>query len=183
MKFSTAAGDLLNTFFAVDRSVSTNFKEMLLHPGNIINLYLDGNRRFYFSPGRYLLIAAALLAFSFLKTNNSFFFVSLDIEGAAGQVVFLFLFLPIFSVGSWLTYLKFHKNLFEHFVINAYTFGFWLIGFSILNIFSAEIFPDWLQECMVGLFSLLVNLYNSFVFKLSVFKRVLYVLLNASSNF
>jgi hypothetical protein len=55
--------------FNIKKGIIYTFKELLLHPGRVINDYLSGKTKPYFSPLNYLLIAAGLYAFLVIWLN------------------------------------------------------------------------------------------------------------------
>lgn len=151
---------------------------MIVRPGQFINLYLEGYRNYYFSPMRFLILAAAMLAFAFLIGKNHFLYMRIDLDGAASQIVFLVLFLPLFTLANWITYRHFKKNIFEHFVIVTYNLSFWVIIFSLISM--ALSFTDWdnIKLTAVIIFLGLILVWNSRPLKMGWLWRFLYPILN-----
>lgn len=90
--------DFLDNFFAVDNSFVSQMREMLVNPKKIILDYWNGYRRYYFSPGRVLLIATIFLGFNFLITNNEFLGLGISASSVSLTLGFFLIFLPLFAL-------------------------------------------------------------------------------------
>lgn len=131
----TVGHDFLDNFFALDNSFISQLKWMLLDPKRVVQDYWNGYRKFYFSPVRFLLIATIFLGFNFLITGNKFLNISISSSDdfVPLTLVTFFLFTPLFSISSRLTFWKFKKNNYEHLVMNLYTISLWTIFFSLFS--------------------------------------------------
>lgn len=176
--FFSALSDLVDSFYSVDKSVFTNFRDMLLRPQKVIGLYLQGYRGYYFSPGRYLLLAAAMLGLNFWVADNLYFSAQFDVVGFAGQILFLFLFIPIFTFSNWLTYLRFKLNLTENLVLVSYNFGFWMILFSAWSIILSFTELEMVKNVSIVLNLLLILAWNSRFFSMRPMWRLFYFVIN-----
>lgn len=143
--------EIPETFFQVNHGFLFTIKEILLNPGNTIRNYLHGKRKNYIKPIAYVLLLSTLYALlaslvsgtTFLgeivlglaeggtsKESDPIF--SLILQWIADNYAYsTVLFLPFFSLASFLAFKKFNYNFFEHFVINAYLSGQQAIIYSI----------------------------------------------------
>lgn len=180
LNMPTLMADFFDNFFAMDNSFLSQMWIMLKDPKKVVQDYWDGYRRFYFSPNRVLLIGTIFIGLNFLITENEF----LGVRFGSGYsfiglslVVFL-VFLPFLTGSSMLTYTKFKKNFYEHLVLNIYTFSLWTMLFSLVSIVVYKIGWTRSESFIFPVFLLLVIVWNSRVFQLSLPKRILYCFLN-----
>lgn len=132
---STVFRDLLDNLYGVDQSLLSNLKVALKNPQFLVRNFWKGYRKYYFGPGRYLVIAALALVLNFVVTEESFLLITIESEDVAQQFVFLFIFLTLFTLSSFLTYYwPWKKNFAEHAVLNIYTVGLWTILFTPISI-------------------------------------------------
>lgn len=180
--FVTFISDFFNNVFALDKSIYSNIKCLLLKPSTIINGYLDGYRNYYSSPGKLFILTSILVAISFSFTNGHFFAIHI-IEDSQIQDQFLFLFILIFllSATSYLIYyLKWKKNFTEHVIINVYNISLWTALFLPLSIIdSLYIQHNTTSDFFLLLYLFLIIVWNNRAFKIdSMWKRVAYIGLN-----
>ena len=151
--------ELSTSVFQINRGFFFTLKELSVRPGESINEYLNGRRKRHFKPIAYVLTLATLY---FLITQSAEKNTWIDdlitgwAYGATGQekeaeisgttkwfaenyAYSTLLLLPVFSLASYLSFLKFDKNYLEHLVINSYITGHQAIIYSVfalVGIFS-----------------------------------------------
>ena len=129
--------DLLDTFFALNKSYGMNLKDLLLRPRFVVENYWNGYRNFYFSPNRMLLITTFFIALYLYFNENSFLGTQISLVSYPWIGIELFVtcaLLFFFILSTMITYFRRKKNLFEHLALNAYVFSFVTILFLILSI-------------------------------------------------
>lgn len=180
--FVTFISDFFNNVFALDKSLYSNIKYLLLKPSAIINGYLDGYRNYYSSPGKIFILTSILVAISFFFTNGHFFAIRI-IEDSQIQDQFLLLFILIFllSATSYLVYyLEWKKNFTEHVIINIYNISLWtalLLPLAIID--SLYIQRNTISNYLLLLYLFLIIIWDNRVFKInSIWKRIAYIGLN-----
>jgi len=135
--------EIPETFFQVNHGFFFTILEIFRNPGNTIRNYLDGKRKNYIKPIAYVLLLSTLYALLANLISGSTFLgeivlgmaeggtskesdpiLSLILQWIADNHAYsTVLFLPFFSLASFLAFKKFNFNFFEHFVINAYLSG------------------------------------------------------------
>lgn len=146
--------EIPDTFIQVNHGLFFTIKEVFLRPGTSIRGYLDGKRKNYIKPIAYVLLLSTLYALLATLVSDTTFLGEIVLGMAEGgatkesepiltkilqwiadnHAYSTVLFLPFFSLGSFLAFKKFNLNLFEHFVINAYLSGQQAIIYSIFVI-------------------------------------------------
>ncbi len=197
-KFFTIILDAFN----VHRGIIYSFKSLLLHPGKVINDYLNGRTKPYFNPLNYLLIAAGLYAFLILWLNifddsvdvaNSIILSEQNqsnpevvenqknfIEGIKGYINFIPLLMIPFA--SLITFWFFrYKKLFygEYLIVNSFLFAQgYLLAMLFMPVFI--LFPG--IKLFFGPFlSLILIIYLSYafgkIFRIGIIKSIVGALL------
>ncbi|NEQ48710.1 MAG: DUF3667 domain-containing protein [Leptolyngbya sp. SIO3F4] len=150
----------LQHFFHLENALFYTARELLLRPGVTIRNYTLGKHKRYFGPlstlltvaGMYILLyqlsqidplnimAQMIYALDEVFYNGQLFVPDWIADNYA--FVELFLFLPMFSVASYLSFYRAKYNFLEHFAINAYLSAQrMLIGvltFPILYLFKGD---------------------------------------------
>lgn len=176
----TLGWDMLDNFFAMDNSFVSQIWQMLKDPKKIIHDYWNGYRRFYFSPGRFLLIATIFLGFNFLLKENEFLGATISSSSTflSSTMAFFLLLVPILTLSSMLAYLGLKKNFYEHLVLNLYNFSLWTILFSTLSILLHKTELDLFNLGFQAFFFLLVVIWNARSFKIKPIEMILRFFLN-----
>jgi hypothetical protein len=173
--------DFFDNFFSLDQSLLANAKTLLIRPQIVVQGYLKGYRRYYYSPGKWLVIASIAIALCFYLTQSSFFIVSVKDSDIQHQFIFLFLFLLLLSFSSYLSYyLPTRKNFTEHFVINIYHLSIWTLIFTPLAIVDHLLqHPDLFAEICLFVYLLLIIIWdNKVLVNFSLGKRLSYILIH-----
>ncbi len=132
----------------VDRGIIFTIKELFTRPGHSIRAYLEGKRVNHYRAISFLLVTSTIYALVAYwlgeQTNlseaiggaisgitdkdkdqnlaNSYFITLLKWLGAHPSYFALILF-PFFSFASYIAFIKFGYNYFEHLILNAYLTG------------------------------------------------------------
>lgn len=179
--------DLPNSIFSLDRGFFFTLKELFVKPAATIRAFIDGQQKPYYKPLAYFLVIASIyVLLAYLLDKNTFFDDAItgwkgaliDNNESAdlkifnwiknNQVYLTLLFLPLFSLATYLAFIKSKYNYFEHLVINLYISAQQIIIYSVLSF----IFPE--QSSLMALPMPIVIFYNFWVFK-NIFKGKSYI--------
>lgn len=166
--------DLLDQLFSLENSLWANIRIALLYPGKLIHNYWDGFRRYYYSPARFLGIAALLISLNYIF-GNKFIYFQVEDSGLSEQFILLIILLSLFSISSYLIYWKFRRNFNEHLVMNMYIISLWTIIFFPVTIFTNIWDNNWFGNFSLYLFLLLIIIWTARTFKMSMPQRILYI--------
>lgn len=128
----------LQHFFHLDNSLFYTAKELLIRPGETVRNYVDGKRAAYFGPlctaltiaGIYILIyywgniaplnilSQMIVTLNGMLYKEEMFFPKWLVDNYA--FIELFVFIPLYSIASYLVFYKFKFTFFEHIAINAF---------------------------------------------------------------
>ncbi len=173
----TIFSDVFGNIFSLEKSFFNNIRVGLLQPKTLISNYWNGFRGYYYSPGRFLVIAS-LLFFIQITFSNNFFGITVKSK-TAPQFSLLFVAIAVLSFFSSITYLKYKKNFYEHLILNIYNVSLWSIIFvpisMILNLLNTH---KTVKTRFLLFYILLIIIWNSKVFDIKNNKRFLYVILN-----
>lgn len=157
----------LQHFLHLDNSLFYTAKQLLIRPGEAIRDFINGKRVPYFGPLATLLTIAGIYILIYhlgnidpLNILNQMIYLLNDLL-YSGNLNFpswivdnyafieLLIFLPMFSIASFIVFYKTQYSLFEHFAINAYLSAQrMLIGvltFPILLLFKDGLFSNFIQ--------------------------------------
>ena len=134
-------------------------------------------RKFYFSPGKFFTIASLFLLAHYSIAND---FLGLVVSSTiSSQFVILLTNIILLTFLSWLLYLKFKKNIFEHLILNIYNVSLWTIIFVPLSIIlSLTVNNNGIEELFFIPYHLLIMIWNSKAFELTKIKRFILVTVN-----
>ncbi len=173
----TIFSDLFGNIFSLEKSFFKNMKVALYQPKMLISNYWNGFRGYYYSPSRFLTIAALFFILQ-ISVANDFFGIHV-FSKFAQQFTLLFVFILLFSLLSFIIYFRFKKNFYEHLILNIYNVSLWSIIFVpislILSLFNADIT---LKTIFLFFFMLLIVIWNSKAFEMNKIKRFLYITIN-----
>jgi hypothetical protein len=178
LNFSYLIKETTTSIFQLNTGFFYTAIQLLIAPGKSIKEYLEGKRKKYFKPVSYLFILSTVYFLVTMAIDERTWmgdFVSGWNEGSrendteTQQILIWFsqnyayatLFLvPIFSVGSFLAFLRFKKNYIEHIVINAYVTGQQSIIYSLFAIAGLIV-----ENKLLGVASFALSTsYNFFVY-------------------
>ena len=177
--FQFLLNEIPNTIFQVNRGFFFTVKELALRPGRSISAFLEGKRIHHYKPLAFLLVTTTLyvlVTFLFGKISFTNDIISGVKEGfvessravenlnalewiANHEAYFLMMIIPIYSLSTYLVFIKSRYNYFEHLVINFFISGQQMLLYAVLVPFHDEF-------GFVELISFLVGIaYNLWVFK------------------
>lgn len=167
--------DLLGNIFSLEKSLFKNFRMLFLQPKKLVTNYWKGYRGYYYSPSKFLTIAALFTLLDSIFTNN---FLGIVVKSiVAPQFTILFVNIILITLFSYAVYFKFKKRFYEHLILNIYTVSLWTVFFvpisMLLNIYNVnnKIF-------FILPLHLLIMIWNSKSFELSKLNRFIYIALN-----
>ena len=180
INYSNFLHEVSESVFQINKGFFYTLTEFYIRPGKSINEFLDGKRKNHFKPVAYAITLSTLYFLVTQVTNQNTWIddlISGWLTGAKGQPLesqvpkiltwasknyayTALLVLPIFSLASYLSFLKFDKNYLEHLVINAYITGHIAIFYSVFAIAGSFIKND-----LIEMFSIMVAIaYTGWVF-------------------
>lgn len=177
ISFTTFLGDLFDSIFSLEKSFFRNIRIGLSQPKTLALNYWKGFRRFYYSPGKFFAIASLLLALHYSIAND---FLGIVVTGnISSQFVILFTNILLLTLSSFLLYIKFKKNFFEHLILNIYNVSLWIIVFFPISlILSLTVNNNKTEQYFYILYHIMVIIWNSKAFELTKFKRIVFVIIN-----
>ena len=174
---TTILVDLFDSIFSLEKSFFRNIKIGVSQPKTLVSNYWNGFRKFYFSPGKFFTIASLFLLLHYLIAND---FLGLVVSSTiSSQFVILITNIILLTFLSWLLYLRFKKNIFEHLILNIYNVSLWTIIFVPISIIlSLTVNNNSIEEIFFIPYHLLIMIWNSKAFGLTTIKRFIFVTLN-----
>ena len=166
--------------FKINKGFFYTLRELTVRPGHSLEEFLNGKRKNHFKPIAYVLTLSTLY-FVITQITNQVTWIDDGIsgwlsgatdqpEGTQVSPIFTWLskhyayttllFLPVFSLASYLSFRKFRKNYLEHIVINAYITGHQAILYSIFALIGVVIKSD----VIVNISLLMAMSYTCWVF-------------------
>ncbi|MEZ5044572.1 MAG: DUF3667 domain-containing protein [Saprospiraceae bacterium] len=180
INFSNFLNEVTESVFQINKGFFYTLRELFVRPGSSLKEFLNGQRKNHFKPIAYVLTLSTLYFLIAQITNQNTWMddlISGWINGATGhpQVVqapiiliwfsknyayLSLLLLPIFSLASYLSFIKSDTNYLEHIVINSYITGQQAVFYSMFAIVKMVIESD-----VIEVFSLFVAIsYTYWVF-------------------
>ena len=177
INFTTFLGDLFDSIFSLEKSFSLNIRIGLSQPRILVLNYWNGFRKYYYSPGKFFTIASLFLVLHYSIAND---FLGLVVSSnISSQFVILLVNILLLTFSSFLLYIQFKKNFYEHLILNIYNVSLWIIVFSPISaILSLTVNNNITEQYFYFLFHILVIIWNSKAFELTKLKRFLFVLIN-----
>lgn len=174
---STIFVDLFDSIFSLEKSFLRNIKTGISQPKTLPINYLEGFRKFYFSPGKLFTIASLFLLLHYVFAND---FLGIVVSSTmSSQFVILITNIILLTVISWLVYFKFNKNIFEHLVLNIYNVCLWTIIFVPISIIlNLIVNNNAIEELFFIPYHLLILIWNSKAFELTKIKRFIFITIN-----
>ncbi len=168
---------LFDSFFSIEKSFFMNMKIRLSQPKTIVTNYWNGFRKYYFSPFQFFTIASLFLIINHFFTND---FLGLTVNSnVSSHFAVLLLNIILLTMFSFLLYIKFKKNIFEHLILNIYNVSLWTIIFVPISIILSLVTNyNSIAEFFLIPFHLLIMIWNSRTFELNKSIRFLFVTIN-----
>jgi hypothetical protein len=177
INFTTFLGDLFDSIFSLEKSFLLNIRIGLSQPKTLVLNYWNGFRKYYYSPGKFFTIASLFLVLHYSIAND---FLGLIVtSNISSQFVILLVNILLLTLSSFLLYIQFKKNFYEHLILNIYNVSLWLIVFfPISAILSLTVDNNRTEQYFYILYHILVIIWNSKAFELTISKRFLFVIIN-----
>lgn len=177
INISTLIVDLFGNIFSLEKSFLRNITVGLKHPEKLAVNYWKGFRRYYYSPGKFFTVASLFLLLHYTIAND---FLGIKVSSnISSQFVILITNIILLTLSSYVLYIRFKKNVFEHLILNIYNVSLWIIiFFPVSIILSFSINNNKTEQYFYILFHTLVIAWNSKAFGLTKLKRFVYILIN-----
>lgn len=148
-------------FTHVDTGVFRLINKLTVNPGEVVRVYIEGKRKKYYSPVKYLVLVitlSALLTLHYERYDIPFepkFSSASELDDIAEHQYFnhnyykyvLFISIPIASLVTWIVFRKSGHNLSENLVLNTYILSQVILLHTILItplIIYSSSFDDWI---------------------------------------
>mgnify|MGYP000530699031 CR=1 FL=1 len=156
--------DFFSNFFSIDRSFIGTSRKILSDPKFIVENFHAGNRRFYLSPGSFILYGITLVAIHTIIFGPKLWGLTFDIEGIGMQYLFWLLLIPFTTFCSYLTFISQGFHLSKHIISNSYISTVFLFISLIIDDFIIIVAESLESDVFMFLFFIFTFLWNSFVF-------------------
>jgi hypothetical protein len=157
--------DFTEDIIQLDKGFLFTIREMFVHPGATLLDYLSGKRKRHVKPFTYLIVLSTLYYLVTLAIGQSTWIddlisgwmtgaieksrdaeVSPMVNWFAKNYAYLTLFLvPVFSLGSYLSFRGFGRNYFEHIVANSFITGHQAIIYSLFALISSVFNSEFIE--------------------------------------
>jgi hypothetical protein len=136
LNFHFIGHEIVHAFIHADKSIFNLTKLMVVQPGVVAKNYVEGQRKRYFNPFSYFLIAVGIMA---ILTKV---FHIMEVSGANKASEFasthfnkiVFLSIPVISLFSWLFFRKNAYNYWENLVFHIFLGGFRVVYFLLFAV-------------------------------------------------
>ena len=177
INFLTFLGDLFDSIFSLEKSFLLNVRVGLSRPEVLAINYWNGFRKYYYSPGKFFTIASLFLVLHYYFAND---FLGLKVtSNISSQFVVLSMNILLLTFSSYLLYIKFKKNFYEHLILNIYNVSLWIIVFFPISVIMSLIVNDNIIEQYLYIpFHISIITWNSKAFEMTKIKRLIFVAVN-----
>jgi hypothetical protein len=140
--------EFVHAFTHADKGIFLLVKELALYPGKAALEYSGGNRKKYFNPVSFLLIAGGITFFLRNKIGFTGTVGSKKLVFYMGEFLHLYttpiivLSIPLLSLYSWLFFKSSGKNYAENMVLNMYMMGEYHLFSIIVTVLPIYFFPQ-----------------------------------------
>lgn len=138
--------DYINSFFSIDKSLLTDFKNFLVRPKFFVENYWNGFRGLQSSPNRILVLSTLFVGIALLANDGFFLNLQMELDNFSAPLFMLIMVVPALTLSSFLTYIGQKRTFAEHLAINCYALGFWLIFFVPLSLLINSFHLDFLAS-------------------------------------
>ncbi|MDW3650015.1 MAG: DUF3667 domain-containing protein [Bacteroidia bacterium] len=140
--FNYLIKEVPQSFFQLDRGFFFTVRELFLRPGHSLREFIGGKRKNFYKPIAFVLITSTLYVLSTYLMGTKTFMAEMLIGFTEGiqasdfqnggktvdwivknQSYLAFLVLPIFSLASYLAFIRSDYNYIEHLILNLYISG------------------------------------------------------------
>lgn len=173
--------DFFSNFFSVDKSFLGTSRKLLTDPRFMVENFYSGNKRFYVSPGSYILYSITGIAIHSLLFGPEFFGIELMYDGIGTQYLFWILVFPLLFLCCFFTFILQNFKLAKLIIASSYFTSLFLLIFIVLNDIINS-FIVWESSSILLLFFLSSTfLWNSFA--LTKKQKIGYHILNVIIQF
>ena len=157
--------EFIHAFLHADKGIFLLVKELAIHPGEAALAYAGGNRKKYFNPVSFLLIAGGITFFIRYKLGFNATMGSKKLIYYTGEFIHQFstpiiiCVIPLLSLYSWLFFKSSGKNYAENMVMNMYMMGEYHLFSIFVVAIPAYFFPQFNYLFTVAAFPLLAAYY------------------------
>ena len=136
--FTYLVNEIPDSIFQINRGFLFTLKELFINPGHSIRAFLEGKRKNHFKPLAFIIFTSTLYVVAHYFIGNQTFIddaisgyktggqvASNDVMNwiAKNQTYVILILVPIYSLASYLAFLKSKYNYYEHLVLNIYITG------------------------------------------------------------
>lgn len=140
LTFKTLIAEFSESVFSLEKTLFQTLYSLLVKPKQVIVNYWEGNRNYYYSPGRMTMLAIFIIGINLFFVDKEILGVSINMTGISKeasffispQVFFILLMLPLISITTYLTYFKQKHHLLEHISAVTYIFAYWAIVITLI---------------------------------------------------
>lgn len=152
--FATLSNELSESILKVNKGFLYTIKELFIRPGKSIQAYLNGKRKKHYKPITYLLILSTVYFFISSITGYNTWMdeilsglysgfndtgSEMELPAAITWVIDNYaysslLFIPVFSLASYICFSRYKVNYVEHIVINCYITGQQAILYALFSL-------------------------------------------------
>ena len=189
INYEHVVNEISESVFQLNHGLLFTIKELFFRPGIRIKDYLDGKRKNYFKPIAYVLLLSTIYGLlSTLVDQGTFigetvrgisatFAKEMESNRVSGILYWIannhayatLILLPFFAISSYLAFMSFKLNYFEHIIINAYITGQQAIIYSLFAILQAVTKS---QNYLISLIPLFLSLALAFWTFYKVFGKI-----------
>ena len=145
--------EIPNSLLQLNRGFLFTAKELFVRPGHHIREFLEGKRKNSYKPISYLLLTSTLYVLTSLLLEKNTFLSDIVTGFKSGieeskdvsdtyildwmtdnQIYLPFLILPLYSLATYVVYIKSKFNYFEHLVISFYITGHQILFYFIFTL-------------------------------------------------
>ncbi|MEP6749556.1 MAG: DUF3667 domain-containing protein [Bacteroidota bacterium] len=141
--------EFIHAFVHADKGIFLLIRSLATEPGKAAAEYCAGNRKKYFNPVSFLLLAGGFTFFLRLKLGFTGALGSKKMASAVGVFLHEFttpvivLSIPLISLFSWLFFKSSGKNFAENMVMNMYMQGEYHLFTIVLTVLPAWLLPHY----------------------------------------
>lgn len=178
--------ELPSSIFQINRGFLFTVLKLATRPGHSVREFLDGKRKNYFKPVPFLFLTSTIyIFFNYLIANDTFmddFIAGIKLSElnnnnslkwfSDNKTYLVLAIIPLFSVASYLAFLKSKYNYVEHLVLNFYTTGQQMLIYLMFSFISMRDSSLTLIPLSLGM---LFNIwsYAQFFSSITILKRII----------
>lgn len=181
---SNLLGEISESIFQLNRGFLFTLKELFIKPSVVIANFLEGKRKNYSKPITFLLTTSTFYFLVSLVMGKGTFVDTLfngynqgidEVGGRVDEIIFFnwfsknfaytnLLLIPMFSLGSYVGFVRYKRNYLEHIVLNSYITGIQSFFYAFFMIVGVVIKNDDIGDSMAILLSVGYTIWVFFSF-------------------